>query len=98
VTAKVAPAAKRVLDHLELPYDALVGHAFGIEKTEALRDHDARVYVGDTVTDVEAGVAAGATAIGVTTGPDDTDALLAAGAAHAFASLVDVAAYLRALT
>jgi phosphoglycolate phosphatase len=98
VTAKVEAAAKRCLDHLDLPYDAIVGHAFGPEKTAALQEFDAAVYVGDTITDVEAGVAAGAIAVGVTTGPDDASALRSVGAAHVFESLVDVGAWLRALT
>ena len=42
---------------------------------------DAGVYVGDTVTDIAAGRAApGVATVGVTTGPDDRAALLAAGA------------------
>ena len=95
VTAKSAPLAERCLEYVSLSYDALVGNVFGAEKCDALREHDARVYVGDTLTDVASAHAAGATAVAVTTGPDDAETLARAGASYVFASLHDVAAWLR---
>jgi phosphoglycolate phosphatase len=95
VTAKTEALAKRCLEYTDLPFDALVGHAFGAEKSNALREHEASAYVGDTVTDVASALAAGATPIAVTTGPDDAAALHDAGAALVFASLHDVAAHFR---
>jgi phosphoglycolate phosphatase len=95
VTAKSEALAKRCLEYVGLPYDALTGLAFGTEKSDALREHDARFYVGDTVTDVASALGASATPIAVTTGPDDAAALTRAGAAYVFPSLHEVAAFLR---
>ena len=44
--------------------------------------------MGDTASDIRSGLAAGAIAIGVTTGPDSPDALAAAVANDVLTSLV----------
>jgi phosphoglycolate phosphatase len=80
VTAKSEALAIRCIDTVHLEADAVVGHVYGTEKSDALLEHMAGIYVGDTVTDIESAIGASAIAVGVTTGPDDTRALLAAGA------------------
>jgi phosphoglycolate phosphatase len=81
VTAKSTELAHVCLDTVGLACDEVAGWCFGPEKTEALQRMQADVYVGDTVTDIAAGrAAAGVATVGVTTGPDDRAALLAAGA------------------
>ncbi|MCU1430629.1 MAG: haloacid dehalogenase [Actinomycetia bacterium] len=97
VTAKSAPLAQRCLEHVGLEYDALVGLVYGTEKTAALHAHGAHAYVGDTVTDVASALAAGATAVAVSTGPDRAEQLRAAGAHVVCASMVEVAAWVRGL-
>ena len=52
-------------------------------------EHAAGIYVGDTVTDIKSAIDASAIAVGVTTGPDDTRTLLAAGADLVLDSLDD---------
>ena len=61
----------------------------GDEKRDALVEHAAGVYVGDTVTDIRSALDASAIAVGVTTGPDDARKLLAAGADVVLDSLDD---------
>lgn len=56
------------------------------------------VVVGDTVHDIEAALANGATAVGVATGGTDAATLAAAGAHAVFGDLSDVAGVVRALT
>jgi phosphoglycolate phosphatase len=80
VTAKSESLAHRCIKEVGLKADVVVGHVYGDEKRDALIAHGAVTYVGDTVTDVKSALDASATAVGVTTGPDDRDALLAAGA------------------
>ena len=80
VTAKSESLAHRCLKEVGLKVDVVVGHVYGHEKRDALIAHDAAIYVGDTVTDVQSALDASATAVGVTTGPDDATVLLAAGA------------------
>jgi phosphoglycolate phosphatase len=58
----------------------IVGERFAETKADALRERDARIYVGDHVGDVVGARGAGAVAIAVTTGPTSREALLAAGA------------------
>jgi len=89
VTAKSAPLAHRCLASVGLEADAVVGHVHGDEKRDALIEHGAGIYVGDTVADVRAAVGAAALAVGVTTGPDDARALSAAGANLVIESLTD---------
>jgi phosphoglycolate phosphatase-like HAD superfamily hydrolase len=96
VTAKEERSARACLAHVALAIDVVVGLRFGDGKVAALREHGATVYVGDTVTDIESGLAAHARAVGVTTGPDSADALRAAGADAALDSLEAFPAWLAA--
>jgi phosphoglycolate phosphatase-like HAD superfamily hydrolase len=81
VTAKSTDAAHVCLETVGLVCDEVAGWCFGAEKTAALQRVDADVYVGDTVTDIAAGLGApGVATVGVITGPDDRAALFAAGA------------------
>jgi phosphoglycolate phosphatase len=89
VTAKSERLAYRCIDSVGLGVDAIVGHAHGDEKRDALVEHAAAIYVGDTVTDVRSALDASAIAVGVVTGPDDARALLGAGADVVLDSLAD---------
>ena len=89
VTAKAEKHAARCIENVGLDVDVIAGHLHGDEKRDALVAHAARFYVGDTVTDVQAALAANAVAIGVTTGPDDEATLGAAGAHHVVGTLLD---------
>lgn len=80
ITAKYEPNARAHLDHLGLEVDELIGWRWGPEKAEALRAHDADIYVGDHVSDIAAAKQAGAFALGVSTGPHSADELAVAGA------------------
>jgi phosphoglycolate phosphatase len=97
VTAKVEKAAWRCLEGTGLHADAVVGWAHGEQKRDALIEHGAHVYVGDTVTDIQAACAAGVVAIGVTTGPDDAGTLERAGADTVIASLTELPPHLESL-
>lgn len=70
-------------------------------KAAELRDfdpaRDATVLIGDTHRDVEAGVDGGARVVGVATGGETVDELMAAGADVAIPSLADVQAALDAI-
>lgn len=91
VTAKFPPNAQRCLDHVGLAADALHGWRLGPAKTDALVAEGAGVYVGDTPGDMAAALAAGALAVGVTTGPHPAPDLHAAGARVVLSSLVEFA-------
>ena len=93
VTAKEERGAHACLEHVGLKID-VVGLRYGDGKVAALREHGATVYVGDTVSDVESGLAANALAVGVATGPDSAEALRAAGADVVLDSLEHFAAWL----
>jgi phosphoglycolate phosphatase len=80
VTAKNGPHARLHLDHLGLAVDELAGDLWAAEKGVRLRELGASVYVGDHVADMTAARVAGATAVGVTSGPCDADELTAGGA------------------
>jgi phosphoglycolate phosphatase len=94
VTAKEERNARACLAHVGLAIDEVAGLRFGHGKVAALREHGATIYVGDTITDIESGLAAGALAVAVTTGPDSADALTAAGAAVVLESLTAFPAWL----
>jgi phosphoglycolate phosphatase len=94
VTAKSESLAHRCLRSVGLKADVVVGHVYGDEKRDALIAHSAAIYVGDTVTDVQSALDASATAVGVTTGPDDATRLLAAGALVVLDSLEQFADWL----
>jgi phosphoglycolate phosphatase len=80
VTAKYEPSAKLHLEHLGIEPDAVIGNLWAERKAEALREHDAGVYVGDHAGDVLAARAADALSVTVATGPYDADQLRALGA------------------
>ena len=96
VTAKSESLAHRCLRSVGLKADVVVGHVYGDEKRDALIAHGAAIYVGDTVTDMQSAHDASATAVGVTTGPDDATSLLAAGAHVVLDSLAEFPAWLEA--
>ena len=98
VTAKPEALAIRCLDTVRIEADALVGHAHGTEKRDALLEHTAGIYVGDTVTDIESAIGASAIAVGVTTGPDSARALLGAGADVVLASLDEFPGWLATIS
>jgi phosphoglycolate phosphatase len=80
VTAKTGTHARLHLDHLGLAVDDLTGDLWAAEKGIRLRELGASIYVGDHVADMAAAHVAGATAVGVASGPCDPDELAAAGA------------------
>lgn len=90
VTAKAAPSAALHLDHLGLPYDAVIGDAWREQKATVLVGETADTYVGDHVHDMDASRIAGVTGIAVTTGPCSAEELAAAGAQHVLTSLTQV--------
>jgi phosphoglycolate phosphatase len=91
VTSKLARLARLHLQHVGVVPDYVFGEVYAEEKAPALRSVGAAIYVGDHVADMRAGKAAGALAVGVTTGPCSRDELLAAGANAVLDSLVDFA-------
>jgi phosphoglycolate phosphatase len=96
ITAKAEAHSHRCLDTVGLALDGVIGHVHGDEKATALRAIGAQIYIGDTISDVRAGVAANAIAIGVATGMHNAEELGAAGANPVFASLDEFPAWLAA--
>ena len=80
VTAKSERGTILCLDALGMSFDAVVADVHGDGKRDALKEHDATIYVGDTIADVRAGVEAGAHAVGVSTGMHTAQELTDAGA------------------
>ena len=80
VSAKYTPAVHKVLDHVGLNVDDVVGDLYGEAKGAALLERDASAHVGDHPGDMVGARTAGATAVGVTTGSHDALALREAGA------------------
>jgi hypothetical protein len=80
VTGKFRPNAARHLAALGWEVDWLVGELWAGGKAAALREHAATIYVGDHIGDMIGAVAAGVTAVGVTTGSCAEDQLREAGA------------------
>jgi uncharacterized protein len=68
VTGKHTPNAQLHVDHLGLDVDVVEGRVWGTGKGEVLVRHEADVYVGDHVHDVEGARAAGITSVSVLTG------------------------------
>ncbi|MCF3176681.1 haloacid dehalogenase-like hydrolase [Streptomyces sioyaensis] len=95
VTAKYEPNAKLHLTHLGLAADAVIGSLWAEAKAEALRAHEAQVYVGDHTGDVRGAHTAGALSVAVATGPCDADELRAAGADVLLADLTDFPSWLK---
>jgi phosphoglycolate phosphatase len=87
LTAKKAELAELHLRHLGLVADELRGLAWADGKAQALRETGAVAYVGDHIADMAAARAAGAFAVGVTTGPCTADELVQAGADAVLADL-----------
>ncbi|MFK0265446.1 HAD family hydrolase [Streptomyces angustmyceticus] len=94
VTAKYQPSAELHLAHLGLDADALVGSLWAEAKAEALRAHQARVYVGDHTGDVVGARTAGALSVAVATGPCDATELREAGADVVLAGLAEFPSWL----
>lgn len=94
LTGKYEPNALLHLQHLDLPYDRLIGTRWGDGKTEALREESADVYIGDHIGDMRSAKAAGATAVGVPTGGISADELQAAGADVLLGSLLELPSWL----
>jgi pyridinium-3,5-biscarboxylic acid mononucleotide sulfurtransferase len=80
VTAKYAPNAQLHLDQLGLSADAVEGWRWAEAKGEALVEHGASIYVGDHPGDIAGARAAGAVAVGVSTGGSTAAELEEAGA------------------
>ncbi|MFI0904238.1 HAD family hydrolase [Streptomyces sioyaensis] len=95
VTAKYEPNAKLHLTHLGLAADAVIGSLWAEAKAEALRAHEAQVYVGDHTGDVRGAHTAGALSVAVATGPCDAHELRAAGAEVLLADLTDFPSWLK---
>ena len=85
---EVRADAHHCLRHVGLAAHHVVGWRHGPQKAETLREHGAHVYVGDTLPDIHAAVAAGAHAVGVATGPVPAEELRSGGADVVFESLV----------
>ncbi len=97
VTAKHPISVGPSLAAAGLQADGLYAHVYGPEKAAVLSEVGAAVYVGDAPADMGAAIAAGAHAVGVTTGSFSAADLLAAGAELALASLLEFPAWYTAL-
>lgn len=80
ITGRRPETAAAYLRAAGLAVDLLVGGAAGPEKVSHMRRHAVEVYLGDHPLDMTAATAAGAFAVGVTTGYATADRLRAAGA------------------
>jgi phosphoglycolate phosphatase len=89
VTARFEPNAWQILDRCRLPVDDVIGWRHGPTKGEALAEAGARIYVGDTVADVDGCRACSAVAVAVPTGHNTADELKAAGADVLLTSLLE---------
>jgi len=89
ITAKHEVSARLSLDVAGLAPDDLFASVHGPEKAAVLRALGAVVYVGDTPADMAAAAAAGAVAVGVTTGSFTERDLRAAGAQTVLGSLAE---------
>jgi len=96
VSAKFTPAVHKALAEAGLSdaVDVIYGELFAADKASALITEGASIYVGDHPGDMVAARAAGAYAVGVTTGANNEAALLAAGADLALPDLDAFAAWL----
>ncbi len=79
VTGKHTPNAQLHVDHLALDVDVVEGRVWGVGKGEVLRRHEADVFVGDHVHDVDGARAAGVVSVSVLTGGCTREELAAAG-------------------
>lgn len=94
VSAKPEASVRLVLARAGLEPDVVVGGLFGADKGIALREHRVAVYVGDHPGDMVGAAAAGAHGVGVPTGPNDAQALRAAGAGVVLDDLTHFPAWL----
>ena len=96
VSAKFTPAVHQALTEAGLTelVDVVYGELFAHDKASALVAEGASIYVGDHPGDMAAARAAQALGVGVTTGANDTAALLAAGADLTVANLDAFVAWL----
>lgn len=95
VTGKYRANAALHLAALGWEVDHLFGELWSTGKAEALKLHQAAVYVGDHVGDVRGAKAAGAKAVGVVSGPCSRRELEAEGADVVLGSLTEFPAWLR---
>ncbi|RSM76087.1 haloacid dehalogenase [Kibdelosporangium aridum] len=93
VTAKYQRNAELHIEALGWEVDHLIGDLWSAGKADALKTHGASVYVGDHIGDMKGAAAAGALAVGVTTGPCDAAMLTEAGADVVLSSLLDFPAW-----
>lgn len=89
ITGKYEPNAALHLKALGWQVDRLAGGVFAEGKGEVLRDEGATIYVGDHHGDIAGAKAAGATAVGVATGPYTAEQLREVGADVVLGSLVE---------
>ncbi len=94
VTGKHTPNAQLHVDHLALDVDVVEGRVWGTGKGEVLRRHEADVYVGDHIHDVEGARAAGITSVSVLTGGSTRVQLEEAGTDVVLADLSEFPAWL----
>ena len=97
VTAKHPISVGPSLAAAGLEADDLYTHVYGPEKAAVLSEVGAAVYVGDAPADMGAAIAAGAHAVGVTTGSFRAADLLAAGAELVLDSLLEFPPWYAAL-
>lgn len=97
ITAKYVVPARAGLAGVGLVADDLFTERHGPEKAAVLASIGARVYVGDTPADMAAARAAGAVAVGVSTGSFTESDLVAAGADVVFDSLTRFPAWYTSL-
>jgi uncharacterized protein len=96
VTGKHTPNAQLHVDHLGLDVDVVEGRVWGTGKGEVLRRHEADVYVGDHVHDVEGARAAGVISVSVLSGGSTREQLEAAGTDVILSDLGEFPAWLDA--
>jgi len=96
VSAKYTPAVHKALAEAGLTelVDVVYGELFAQDKASALVAEGASIYVGDHPGDMTAARAAGAYAVGVTTGANEEAALAVAGADLTVADLDAFVAWL----
>jgi phosphoglycolate phosphatase len=80
VTAKYEPNAELHLAHLGIEPDAVIGNLWAEQKSQALREWGASVYVGDHTGDIRGARGARAYSLAVATGPFGAEELREAGA------------------
>ena len=97
ITAKHPVSVGPSLAAAGLEADDLYTHVYGPEKAAVLTQVGAAVYVGDVPADMGAATAAGAHAVGVTTGSFGAADLLAAGADVVLDSLLEFPPWYAAL-